>query len=124
MGRCYLPEKTISKAINGTNRHRLERNPKTYLDIRQDLKEKHGVEIRPFPRTVTLLDLPKIEKELNASIHIHHLRESYQDEDTGSDHPGKVTSHNPKPLRVGGKKEAPEKHEIHLCFVGEKITWF
>ena len=83
------------------------------------MKEKHKIVITPFNRTITLSDLPVIEKELNASIFIHHLRPVYQDEDSSSDQPGKVVNHNLKPLRVGGNKKAPKKHKIHLCFVGE-----
>ena len=45
MGRFYLPDQTISNSTNGTDRHRFHRNPKTYLDIRQELKEKNGREI-------------------------------------------------------------------------------
>ena len=84
------------------------------------MKEQHKIEIKPFNRTVTLLDLPKTKKELNVSIHIHYLRETYEDEDTSTDQVGKVTGYNLKPHRVGGNKEAPKEHEIHLCFVGEK----
>ena len=78
----YFPGQSISKVINGNHRHKLERNPNTYLNIRQQLKDQHKIEIKPFDRTVTLLDLPKIEKKLNASIQIHHLRETFRNQTT------------------------------------------
>ena len=68
MGRLYLPNRTISKSTNGKNRHKLHRNPQTYLNIRQELKEKHKIDITPFNRTITHSDLPKIEKKLDANI--------------------------------------------------------
>ena len=61
IGRLYFSEQTISKSSDAKTRHRRIRNPNTYLNIRQKLKEQHKIQIKPFNRTVTLLDLKKLK---------------------------------------------------------------